>query len=916
MVRRHEHALFGLLLLASIQSCRSSERGERPDTGLSLVERWIESEPAVHLDDVRFFEEVEAFRWNFVSEDDVAPWRHLNTDLAFERTGDGLYIRSSSPDPYIWRKTDFVAEDVHVIRIRHSGLNSAALQLFWAREGEEFSEAQSLTVVAEDPGGPLIPSYSFEVSRHPLWRGRIRRLRIDPTSHAGRRVELFSVSAWRREIVPQRVATATALPVKADFDGDCRNSLLALPASPVTRKVRVPPGATLRVAYGIGRHVATAVHFRVLVSAADAPSREIHAALLRPDVDAGRWHEAQLSLAAFAGAEIAITLATSSDDALDLRSGVPVWANPEVVAPGPRDSKRPNVILIMVDTLRADRLSLYGYERPTTPGLARWAERRAVVFENTVAPAPWTLPSHVSLFTGLNALTHGVNYDLGVPRERTLLAERLRAIGFATAAFTGGAIVAPAYGFDQGFDTFRYWRDSRPGRGGMAGKDLDTGLRNAKRWLQSTREPFFLFVHTYEVHAPYQVREPWASRFVPGAANLDPAFEIFTVPKEAVSSNGWRVEANLMQRTRGSGEGARPLPPSDYALAGALYDSGIARVDEQLTAILAWLENRKLDQRSLVLITSDHGESLGEHESAGHSNLYDTNLMVPLVVSLPDGRGAGQRISAQVRTIDIAPTILDVLGHESVQASDGTSLLPIIERVGGRLPEVAESYAASSNFGVSLRIGNRLKYIYQNAAWPPIHDGEELFDLVADPGEKAGIRDGERMLEFRNQLEQSFRARSNSVRVRVQNRTATELQVTLRGELAHAFAVKGFGLPPAEATWGGGQTTVVIPQGQDRELFLEGAREGELEVKLEATADHAETPTGLIERLRVARLSEPWRARLSGGTWSRGGGALAEGETGVELGWQGGEYRPGSARNPLLSDPALREQLRELGYIH
>lgn len=880
---------------------------------LRLLERWVATEPTVDSDSLILFRETEVFRWSFRTADDIAPWTPYNADLAYELTGDGLYIRSSTHDPYIVRATDFQAEDVTRLRVRHSGLNSASMQFFWADENEAFSEDRSITVSTESPGGTMIPYYSFDVGHHPEWKGRIRRFRIDPTSHAKRRVELFSMTAYRRQLDPDLFTTAVAAPVRAEMGSAARSALLAPPGIPIERRLELPDGAVLRFAYGLQTLEGPPVTFRVTL-ARDGERTELFCRILVPESDGDTWRTAEVDLSPFSGDEVNLSLETESTERIDLLDGFPLWGHPEVLA-SKKDERPPNVVLVVVDTLRADHMSLYGYARPTTPRLAEWAARRGVVFEQTVAPAPWTLPSHVSLFSGRDALHHSVNHAFPAPYELTFLAERLREEGYATAAFTGGAFVLPAYGLAQGFDVFQWSQDHEK----MTYKDLEEGLRRALAWIEAAPEPFFLFLHTYEIHAPYQAKEPWYTQFGGEPATSERGLpDVLTRPAAPVSETGWRYTARFMTQHIGSGIASEPLPEERLGYARLLYDTGIAHTDEQLDRLWNKLEASGLADRTVTVFTSDHGEGLGEHGSAGHANLHEFNLMVPLVMALPDGHGAGRRIPTQVRLIDVAPTVLDALGLEGLPEADGRSLLPLVDDPAAPFPREAESYAGSSNFGLSLRVGGRWKYIYQNTAWEPLWNQQELFDLRDDPEELANLAGSSPMSErFFDELRRRYRETARHLRVLVRNREDRPLQVVLRGKLAHAFTVKTFERPACEGCvrWEKGETRVDLPPGDEVRLFLEGSPQGDLKVVLaRPRRGSEERPIRFLRMVRLEDFVEPWRLRLGDDSWVTASQPLADDETGIEIVWHGD--MASRAESSALSDEDLREQLESLGYLN
>ena len=332
-----------------------------------------------------------------------------------------------------------------------------------------------------------------------------------------------------------------------------------------------------------------------------------------------RWEESSVSL----------VFETRAEGRIDRGRTLAAWAHPEVWRPASKPSP-PNVIFVSLDTLRADRLSLYGNPRPTSPQLDRWARAHGVVFEKAVAPSPWTLPSHASMFTGLDALRHGVNHGYPVPPSLKVMADLFRRAGYATAAVTGGAYVSAEYGFDRGFDSFyahRGWGDD---------EEMQAGVDRALAWLQHRDgQPFLLFLHTYAIHAPYRARQPYFTNLT-GTAPPSALYLPESVPP--AHEDGFQVRLRLVKQ-------GRPMEPSDLAVLSGLYDSSIAYADAQLGRLFSALEARGLDRRTIVVVTSDHGEALGERGLASHAYLYDFNLLVPLVVAAPDGRGAGRRVS-------------------------------------------------------------------------------------------------------------------------------------------------------------------------------------------------------------------------------------------------------------------------------
>lgn len=331
---------------------------------------------------------------------------------------------------------------------------------------------------------------------------------------------------------------------------------------------------------------------------------------------------------------------------------------------------RGHFILISLDTLRADHLGAYGYGRPTSPFLDSLA-RRGTLFENAVAQLPGTLPSHMSIFTGLYPQEHGV-YPEGAlsPLIRTL-PEVLRAEGFRTAGHTEGGYVAGRYGFARGFEE---WSDEWPmiQRAGELVKSREAVKRTFRLGLESLRrvrdsDAFFLFLHTYAIHDPYDPPEPYRSLYWPGPP-----------PSGAFAPNGQDLAA--------SNRGERALAPRAVEYYKALYDAQINYTDDVLREFFAGIAALGLADSVTVIITSDHGEEFLEHGKLVHEQVYHECLHVPLLVLRP-GRNAGRRVPTLVQSIDLAPTVYELAGVPAARRPpmSGRSLAPLLEGDGSPL---------------------------------------------------------------------------------------------------------------------------------------------------------------------------------------------------------------------------------------
>ena len=356
-------------------------------------------------------------------------------------------------------------------------------------------------------------------------------------------------------------------------------------------------------------------------------------------------------------------------------------------ADGPvgRDS-RLNVLLITLDTTRADRLGCYGYAAAKTPHLDALA-RGGVLFRNVYAQAPLTLPSHCSIMTGLDPLGHGVHnngsYVLGP--EHTTLAEVLGGKGFRTAAFVASFSVDSRFGIGQGFavydDSFQAGQPFKPVN---SERPADQVAALFSSWLAGQAgEPFFAWVHFFDPHLPY-----------------------------------------------------RPPAPYDREFAGNPYDGEVAFMDEAVGAVVGRLRDKGLLDRTLVVAAGDHGEAFGEKVELGHGVfLYDGTMRVPLIVSAPGRLPGGRSVGTRVRLTDIFPTVLDMLGLPVPDGIDGESLVPLAagKREADRDAYI-ETFYPRENYGWSELVGlvsGKWKYI--RAPRP------ELYDLAADPGETRNL---------------------------------------------------------------------------------------------------------------------------------------------------------------------------------
>jgi len=378
-------------------------------------------------------------------------------------------------------------------------------------------------------------------------------------------------------------------------------------------------------------------------------------------------------------------------------------------------SKGPNIILISIDALRADHLSCYGYHRNTSPNIDRIASQ-GVLFKNAFSQATWTLPSHTSIFLSQYVWRHNVK-DPRTERltdSCTTLAEILKNENYATAAFTGGGALSSKYGFNQGFEIYE---------NGIPGKRrhyrISFYIDKLLSWLESVRnKKFFLFIHTYDVHEPYNPPLPYFDLYTNG----------YSEGKSLKTSGG--IIANLKID-------ASKLTPEEIDYIIAVYDGGISYVDDQLGKIFEKLDQLGIDDNTIIIVTADHGEAFKEHGKLGHCGKpYIEEVHVPLIMKGP-GIPKNRIYENFVQHIDIVPTIFEILNIPQREKMQGRSILPLMNNC-----EIEEDfktysfgrkwYKPQKPFSMSLRTKEWTYIMNQRRL-------DELYNRINDPKEQNNI---------------------------------------------------------------------------------------------------------------------------------------------------------------------------------
>jgi len=905
-------------------------------TEIRIGERLIPEGEYADVGSARFYDVTRVAVWDFSDPDEISKWTPERIDTLFEASGKGLKIRTSSSDPSLFRTTDLDASKIKALRICQAGLTSDAyIQIYWAGPGEAFSEEKTLGAVVADLTGKLIPTYSFNVQEHPGWTGRISSIRIDPTSVADHLMEIYSMEAVDFVINRDLVGKVCSRPWLVDISGDARPAILTPPGFEYRRTVRIPKKASLDFSIGLDERISVPVTFEILKDGSggsetvlfretmtpvepaedevDSPTESETDSSVENGIPTGPWYDRNLDLRDYSGDTVDLVFRTSTEEELDLFNGFPAWAGMEILAPVSRkENPRKNVVMIIVDTLRADHLSSYGWHHRTSPNIDAWAANRGVLFEKTVAAAPWTIPSHASIFSGLDCLSHGVNNGDPAPPSLTTLAEILAENGYATRAVTGGTFLTVQYGLMQGFDVLEYWSPPNDDPE-EAGNDLVDGIEKALSFLDSnTKRPFFLLFHTYEVHTPYRRREPFFTEFHgEESGGLLPPVD--SLPLPPVREKGYVIREKFKAKYDSPDAPYQVVRDGDLDVVRDLYDSGIAFADQQIGRLLDRMLELGLEQDTIVVFTGDHGESLGEHGRFEHKEISEETLLVPLVISTPDSSiTAGSRVSTQVRLIDVMPTILDLAGIEVPENLDGRSLVPLMRGQSSETTGDAWSYAPSSNSGIALRRNNAIRYLFNNTVWPQVYGKQELYDLLKDPGNDTNIAQSDpRTPVFLEETRKEFETRTSGVRVLFSNQMDVPMEAHLKGYIVDPVRVKGFGVKTEFLEWRYQMLNMVVPAGHSMVFHLEGNPFGELYVTARFDVP-SRFRTGIKKVADLGDMAAPWQGVFDGSRWIEDPDADLEKISGIRL-WIEGESTSGV--KPVTVSEEDRALLKKLGYL-
>ena len=381
-----------------------------------------------------------------------------------------------------------------------------------------------------------------------------------------------------------------------------------------------------------------------------------------------------------------------------------------------------NLIIIGLDTVRADHLGCYGYHRQTSPSIDRLASEGAL-FEYAISHSPWTLPSFATVFTSLYPTQHGAGFmQTTMGRSFPTLASILTANGYSTGAIINTAALSTAFGIERGFTHYEVVPAT-------AGRVADGTTHDALAWIDNQADtPFFIFVHYYDPHLSFSPPAPYDTLFDPGYTG-----EI---------GNAFDPDFLMVDRKSGFPR-MNALSESDRRHIEALYDGEIAFADRAIGDLIDGLQTRGLRDRTLIVFLSDHGEEFFDHGGFAHGHtLYEELLRVPLIFSLRDCIPAGVRVPGMVRLVDIMPTVLSLLGIDNDARMEGRNLEGLFGAGAETLPSARDALLSREAFAEGMLFGPEQKSItsfpYKLIRHMPTGD-EMLFNLDDDPAESLDL---------------------------------------------------------------------------------------------------------------------------------------------------------------------------------
>ena len=661
------------------------------------------------------------------------------------------------------RAGDLDAQDqVHAIEVRMRTSDGGNLQVaFSADETVEFPALQGamqgspFSISTPIVAGDDLQTYTLMPPQR-VAASTVRHLVVRPTDVEGADFEIDSLRVvFRKEHLAN-------IPSGVGWQGLDEVYLESLVSrAPETLSFDVSLGARPWLDLTLGTIDNLPVTFQVDANRPDGTDRT--RLLTQTLTTAERWERRRLDLAAYAGEtlRISLSLAADADGAIGL------WGSPVVrndgARPAPAAQEPPassagslgvrprGVILIQVDTLRRDHLDVYGYERETAPVLSRLAAEGAT-FRRATAQATWTKVSTPSTLTSLYPLSHGVrDFADRLPAAAETLAEQYRAAGYATLAYSSVLFTGQFSNMHQGFEELH---ESGSADLTHSSKTAREYVDRLSEWLGTHRDvPFFVFLHVFDPHDPFEPREPYATMWADPAHKAEHEEQLEAV-REHIEN---RILRQFGMPDRGALEAAEIDPDAYVDYDQDWYDGSIRGMDVELGRLIERLRTLGLDDDTLIVFMSDHGEEFLEHGRMFHGQtVYNELTQVPLVMRWPGVIPAGVVVDENVQLIDIMPTLLDLSGLPHPEGLQGRSLLPFVApadagTVASWVTRPAFSEKALTTGDPALPLADTESYAVIDDDWLLIHNRArdddtpefELYDVATDPLNLTNVAEGQ-----------------------------------------------------------------------------------------------------------------------------------------------------------------------------
>lgn len=623
-------------------------------------------------------------------------------------------------------------DQLHAIEIRMRASAGANVSLTSQPAGVvDFADlARRARSVPWNMSSPILPGADMQTytiaPQFPLNMSRVRHLVIRPTDASGATFDVESV-----RIVTRREHLAS-LPSGVAWQGlgeSYRETLVGRAPETMRFDVEVPAGGWLDLAVGTVEE--QAVTFRVAI----VENKEDRPLLEHTVTTAFRWDRRTVDLSSYAGRRVSLVLSLRSD-----RAGtVGFWGSPVIRTRVTAGGKTPlGVIFVHADTLRADHLDAYGYNRETAPTIRRMAEEGAL-FKYAMAQAGWTKVSTPSFVTGLYPSTTGVfSFPDRLPASATTLAEAYQAAGYATASFSSNGFIGLSSNMHQGYEEFHEPASLTDSAPPYTSKTARENIERAALWIEQHRDtPFFVFLHVNDPHSPYEPRPPYNTMWADPARRDEHVRQREalrkTIKEPSMASRGMATAEEMV---------AAGVDPAAYiAYDLAWYDGSIRGLDTEMSRLLERLRVLGIDRDVAIAFLSDHGEEFHDHGRMWHEHsAYGELMHVPLIIRWPAGVAAGRVIDDPVHLLDVMPTLLDFARLPQPKGIQGQSLAPLVLAGGDakswkRRPVIMEKQPLARGFPSSLEayaiIDGNWKLIY-NKVREPERPEYELFEFPKD----------------------------------------------------------------------------------------------------------------------------------------------------------------------------------------